>query len=140
MLDASDPNPEYMRELLWRARKALIEQPMTLSNAKHLIFGTDELIHVLGDEGFKLKGRKEAVEHFQAIYDSHRIVMRKTLPAEDGTYYWSPGRDDTPVLGSVSGGECAFLFDFTADISVLGGYWAKVEQDHFEFDGGDGND
>lgn len=70
-----------------------------------------------------------------------RVKLTKTLPSGEGSYYWDEFGSREPRIVSVE--RCpvnASLFahkaggDYEA-VSNMGGYWAKVEQDQFEFEG-----
>jgi hypothetical protein len=68
-----------------------------------------------------------------------KIKMTKTLPSEAGQYFWSEGRgfevdisDVFLIVGSlfIDRGESGNF-----RVELMGGYWAKVDQSMFEFEG-----
>ena len=72
-------------------------------------------------------------------YSKPKIKMTKALPSEAGQYYWSEGRgfevdisDVFLIAGSlfIDRGESGNF-----RVGLMGGYWAKVEESMFEFEG-----
>ena len=65
---------------------------------------------------------------------SPKIKLSKKLPTEDGLYMWSNkcGGEVVPELVLDLEVECPT--GGYMPVSRIGGYWAKVEQDHFEFE------
>lgn len=64
-----------------------------------------------------------------------KIKMTKELPTEEGSYFWAPEAWCEPVMGEIDydgdfdNGLC------TEKPETMGGYWAKVDQSMFEFEG-----
>lgn len=64
-----------------------------------------------------------------------KVKLTKTLPSENGFYYWAPDASVLPVIGEIdSQGDFYEEGQFVV-AREMGGYWAKVEQDQFEFEG-----
>jgi hypothetical protein len=98
------------------------------------------LEHDSGDCGGYLEGFAEMAEALENA--KPKIKMAKALPADVGQYYWAHFSGDIPQLVEAVWPE--FITDpsepvpvFVGVISVesMGGYWAKVEQSMFEFEG-----
>ena len=72
-----------------------------------------------------------------------KIKLTKTLPTEEGFYYWSSPHKSSPVIlymcffdGDGDTDElCSQDFEDYLSASTLGGYWAKVDQSMFEIEG-----
>lgn len=69
-----------------------------------------------------------------------KIKLTKTLPSEEGDYYFKGRAAYRVSIVSVRANHCTGLMHVYAGaeerqpVDVYGGYWAKVEQDHFEFE------
>lgn len=63
------------------------------------------------------------------------IKMTKELPTEEGWYYFSSEVGETPLIGEIDGQGDFYCDDKYIAASSLGGYWAKVDKDQFEFEG-----
>lgn len=97
-----------------------------------------KLKHALNDEGFRLKGSKESVEHFKMLC-APKIKMTKTLPTEGGWYYYAGFKECQPVPvfvdrelqreGNIINGRAQMI-----SAASTGGYWSKVDQSMFEFE------
>ena len=78
------------------------------------------------------------------------IKMTKELPTEEGWYYWAENPDKVPDILEVEYQSssvgfnyeffahdpkrlCALVGDNDRSVEYLGGYWAKVDKDQFEF-------
>ena len=69
-----------------------------------------------------------------------RIKLKKTPPSEGGYYYYTPANYGCPLMvfvfdnlqreGNIINGRANMI-----SVKDSGGYWAKVEQDQFEFEG-----
>lgn len=67
------------------------------------------------------------------------ITLTKELPTEEGCYFWCKSKDSelvevVVVLNNVS---LVAIRGVTTFASFAGGYWAKVEKEHFIFEGDD---
>ena len=79
------------------------------------------------------------------------IKMTKELPTEEGYYYWAENPDEVPDILEVEYQSsssrcmyefithepkelCAILGEVCRAVEYLGGYWAKVDKDQFEFE------
>ena len=62
------------------------------------------------------------------------IKMTKELPNDRGSYFWAPPDNYHPVVG-VYVDSHLFVKRAMGDfhVSEMGGYWAKVDKDQFEF-------
>ena len=60
------------------------------------------------------------------------IKLKKALPTEDGRYYWCEDKDHYPTIGFVEGDKFCCEVCSSTPLDELGGYWAKVEESHFE--------
>ena len=83
---------------------------------------------------------QKANEKVAIDYSKPKIKMTKTLPAEVGKYYYSPNTHvgNIKILTLSEGREAGdFITDSSwfAIASELRGYWAKVEESMFEFEG-----
>ena len=105
-----------------------------------------ELIHALNDEGFRLVGSKESVEHFKMLC-GQKIKMTKALPTEAGLYLMCIERcisgakfvyvldyPDAPLPEGIDSSIGRFHGVDACDGSDL--YWAKVDESMFEFEEG----
>ena len=98
----------------------------------------------------------ESIEHAEFFYkhgrhmesyaavevpaEKPKIKMTKTLPSECGWYFYTLIEGMLPVTvfvddqlqreGNMINGRAQMI-----DVGDIGGYWAKVEQDQFEFEG-----
>lgn len=63
-----------------------------------------------------------------------KILLTKTLPTEDGLYYWAYRSGESPVIVDVfivnGGAYCNIVGRSWSDIAR--GYWAKVDQSIFQ--------
>lgn len=76
-----------------------------------------------------------------------KIVMKKNLPDSSGKYFWSKSPDWMPIIVEVYQGanepmarwcvEAHYIGPEIRNLSVesMGGYWAKLTKDDFEFKG-----
>jgi len=91
-----------------------------------------------------IEGFNEELEEVHINKKLHRGVrMTKTLPSEDGLYYWAHSPRYDPIILKVWGDtEGQFWFAqyppshpemVCSSVEDLGGHWARVEQDLFEF-------
>lgn len=68
-----------------------------------------------------------------------KIKMTKTLPSDPGQYYWSEGSGFEVDISDVFFIAGSLFIDRGEGgnfrVELMGGYWAKVEQDQFEFEG-----
>ena len=96
-------------------------------------------MHALNDDGFRVTGSKASIEHFKSLCEP-KIKMAKTLPDEVGLYYYSPnthiGNIKILTLSeSRQAGDFITDSSWFARASELRGYWARVDQSMFEFEG-----
>jgi hypothetical protein len=67
-----------------------------------------------------------------------KIKLTKTLPSEVGQYYWSEGSGFEVDISDVFFIAGSLFIDRgeggSHRVERMGGYWAKVEQDQFEFE------
>ena len=95
---------------------------------------------------FDKLGVRDLLNGLDGAVSKPRIKLTKTLPSEEGDYYWvfenQDGQKSRPMIVSasyfdgyeesddlhVAGADGDYTF-----VDYLGGYWAKVEQDHFVF-------
>jgi hypothetical protein len=94
-------------------------------------------MHDSGDVGNYLGGFAEMAEVLEDA--KPKIKMTKTLPGEEGWYYWSEGVGHEVEIYDVEL-RCGSLFIDRGDsgylrVNLMGGYWAKVDQSMFEFEG-----
>jgi len=93
-----------------------------------------KLVHDSGDCGGYLEGFTEMAE---ALENSKpKIKMTKTLPCEAGYYYWASGYPGSPVTIIFCHNDGDVKSDNGySDAADVGGYWAKVDESMFEFEG-----
>lgn len=69
-----------------------------------------------------------------------KIKLTKKLPTEEGSYFWAESLGSTIHMANVTrdkytGYMNAEIGGFKFSAIHHSGYWAKVEKDHFEFEG-----
>ena len=72
------------------------------------------------------------------------IKMTKEMPTEEGLYFWCDDINSSdysmntiPVINTITHGKAGLLAQLRDGKiefpSIIGGYWAKVDKDQFEF-------
>ena len=68
-----------------------------------------------------------------------KIKLTNSIPKESGSYYWALRNGEDVEVVKVTRFKGDLVVDHTdigfLPVSRFGGYWAKVEQDQFEFEG-----
>lgn len=81
---------------------------------------------------------KEAESKWNAL--PRKIKLTKTLPSEAGRYYWAEFLGGMVHIAEVTTDKSTGRLQVEVDnyatmLDGVRGYWAKVEQDQFEFEG-----